>query len=410
MLVPSENFCLECAPRARRRVAVLGSTGSIGVSALDVIRKNGDLFELVALAGHNNLDLLKTQILEFSPRYVALAISANADRLRDLLAGCNALPARPEILSGPESLAEMSSLTEVDCVLIGVAGSAGLPPLVSALRSGKVVALANKECLVMAGPLIRKIMKQSSAKIIPVDSEHSAVFQALQGSCPGDLASITLTASGGPFYKTPIEDLISVTPDQALKHPTWQMGAKISVDSATMMNKALEVIEAAWLFDLEGKQIQVVVHPQSLVHAVLNFKDGSSLAQLSHADMRGPISYALAYPHGRLKNVGKALDLTQGYTLEFMALDEERFPAVSLARECLQSGGISGAVFSVANEAAVEAFLQRGLKFTEIVPRVRDAVEEFGAGEFTEIEELFELEHRVRKHVREQIISKGNKA
>ena len=354
-----------------KRITILGSTGSIGKSALDVVR-NLDGLSVFALSGRSQIDLLKRQANEFSPRYVVAAdqgaeLPANSQAWADF-------PPAVDVLTGNEGLIQAATAPEVDIVLAAIVGVAGLPSAMAAVECGKQLALANKETLVVAGHLITQKANQSGSVILPVDSEHSAIYQALQCGRVDEVSKIVLTASGGPFRSMPTESLATVTVEQALAHPTWKMGRKISIDSATMMNKALEIIEAKWLFGLSADQIEVVIHPQSIIHSMVTFSDQSTIAQLSHPDMRLPIQYAFTWPE-RVPGPAQAMDWTQTHQLEFIPPDLDRFPALKLGFEVAEQGGSAGAVVNAANEAAVDAFLKSELSFTEIVTACREVLE-----------------------------------
>jgi 1-deoxy-D-xylulose-5-phosphate reductoisomerase len=343
-----------------RRVAVLGSTGSIGTSTLDVIRHLPDRLELAGLAAHSKWELLAEQCREFRPPLAVIGDSdayARADR--------SEFPRETELLCGPDGIARLVSAPDVDVVLSAVVGAAGLSGTWAALEAGKTVALANKETLVVGGPLVMDLAARHGAKVLPVDSEHSAIFQALAGHSPEEVARVVLTASGGPFRGRTAAELEGVTPEQALRHPTWQMVPKITIDSATLMNKALEVIEARWLFGLAADQIDVVIHPESIVHSFVEFVDGSVLAQLSPPDMRLPIQYALTYPE-RVPGPARKLDWQALASLQFEQPDRETFAALDLGFEVARRGGTAGAVLNAANEAAVEGFLKGELPFLDI--------------------------------------------
>ena len=356
--------------RAGLRVAVLGSTGSIGTNTLDVIAASGGRFEPWLLAARRSVAPLLEQARRFRPAWIVVVDPAAAAEI-----GAAALPAGTRLAVGPEPLAELVADPAVDRVVSAIVGAAGLRSTWAALEAGKTVALANKETLVMAGPLATRLAERTGAAIIPVDSEHSAIHQALCSGGAGEVARIVLTASGGPFRTRPRETLATVTPAEALRHPTWSMGPKITVDSATMMNKALELIEARWLFGLPAEQLGVVVHPQSIVHSLVEFVDGSVIAQLSPPDMRLPIQYALSYPR-RLPGPARRLDLARAFALEFEPPDPDRFPALRLGHEAAARGGTAGAVLNAANEEAVGRFLAGSLRFTDIADvcgRVLDA-------------------------------------
>jgi len=351
-----------------KRVAILGSTGSIGTSALAVLRHLGDDFELVGLAANTQWRTLASQIAEFRPKRAVLG-SAASFRLLAERAGSNCV----ELACGPDAVAALAAAADVDIVLNAIVGAAGLAPALAALRARKTLALANKECMVMAGELLNRVADEAGAHVVPVDSEHSAIFQALQSGRPAEVRCVWLTASGGPFRTMPLHALERVTPEQALRHPNWAMGPKITVDSATMMNKALEIVEARWLFRLEPHRIRVLVHPQSIIHSMVEFRDGSTIAQLGVPDMRVPIQYALTYPERRAGAVASA-DLAAIGRLDFAEPDPERFPALALGHRAAEAGGTMGAVLNAANEVAVEAFLHRRLSFPNISRLVADVM------------------------------------
>lgn len=355
-------------------ITVLGSTGSIGVSTLDVIRRHPDRYRAFALCAHSQVDKLFEQCREFQPHFAVLRDATLATQLTERL---RAAGLKTEVRHGIEALIELSALPEVDAVMAAIVGAAGLEPTLAAARAGKRVMLANKEVLVMAGELFMHAVHAHGATLLPVDSEHNAIFQAL----PADFARgldacgvrrILLTASGGPFRNAPLDTLAHVTPEQACAHPNWVMGRKISVDSATMMNKGLEVIEAHWLFAAPPQQIQVVVHPQSVIHSAVEYADGSVLAQLGNPDMRTPIAYAMAWPE-RIAAGVEPLDLFKIARLDFHAPDFERFRCLQLAYDVLAAGGTASAILNAANEVAVAAFLERDLPFLGIA-RLNEAV------------------------------------
>ncbi len=343
-----------------KNVAILGSTGSIGVQALDVVERAGGRFRVVGLAAGRNVDRLAEQVRRFRPRLASVDDRAAAVRLRELLG-----PEAPEILTGEAGAVAVASLAEADLVLAAISGGAGLRSTAAAIEAGKDVGLANKESMVLAGELLVARAAARGASILPVDSEHSAIFQSLAGHNHSGVRRLVLTASGGPLRQVPLERLASVTPAEALRHPNWTMGNKITVDSATLMNKGLEVIEARWLFDVEPSRIDIVVHPESIVHSMVEYVDGQVVAQLGIHDMRGPISYALAYPD-RVALDLEPLDLTRVGKLTFEAPDPVRFPAYTLAYRALAMGGTAPAVLSGADEAAVAAFLSGRCRFDDI--------------------------------------------
>ncbi len=356
-------------------LTILGSTGSIGISTLDVVARHPDRFRVLALTAHSKADNLFEQCLSFKPRYAVLLDEAAAAQLSQKIAAARL---DTEVLCGIEALEFVSSLPEVDAVMAAIVGAAGLRPTLAAARAGKKILLANKETLVMAGRIFMDAVGLHGATLLPIDSEHNAIFQALPHSYSGDLAAsgvskILLTASGGPFRNTPLTELQQVTPEQACAHPNWVMGRKISVDSATMMNKGLEVIEAHWLFNAPADAIQVVVHPQSVIHSLVQYVDGSVLAQLGNPDMRTPIAYALAYPE-RIAAGVDALDLAKVATLNFTAPDFVRFPCLALAYQALRAGGTAPAVLNAANEVAVAAFLDKKLAFLAIPRLIEDVL------------------------------------
>jgi 1-deoxy-D-xylulose-5-phosphate reductoisomerase len=355
----------------RQRLTILGATGSIGASTLDVISRHPDRYEIVALTGFRRLDVLEAQCRHYRPRYAVVGEAADASALGAALADVGT-----EVLAGPAALEFVASLHDVDTVMAAIVGAAGLTPTLAAVRKGKKVLLANKEALVMAGELFMSEVVRYRATLLPIDSEHNAVFQSLPERFSGNLTAmgvrkILLTASGGPFRSVPLESLTGVTPDQACAHPNWSMGRKISVDSATMMNKGLEVIEARWLFNATPDQIDVVVHPQSVIHSMVQYVDGSVMAELGNPDMRTPIAHALAYPE-RIEAGVASLDLFEIAQLSFERPDLQRFPCLDLAYQALKAGGNAPAVLNAANEVAVEAFLDGHLAFLQI-PRVISA-------------------------------------
>ena len=354
-----------------RHLTILGSTGSIGVSTLDVVRRHPDRFRVVALCAHRQVERLVEQCLEFRPRFAVVGDEALAVAARDQLA--DRVPGL-QVLFGPDALERMAALPEVDTVMAAIVGAAGLSPTLSAAHAGKRILLANKEALVMAGPVFMRAVRENGATLLPIDSEHNAIFQSLPDGFQSDLATslpargvrrLILTASGGPFRTLPIEALAGVTPAQAVAHPNWVMGRKISVDSATMMNKGLEVIEARWLFDMPADRIDVVIHPQSVIHSMVDYADGSVIAQLGNPDMRTPIAHAMAYPE-RIDSGVSSLDLFRVGRLDFEAPNLDRFPCLALAFDALRTGESAPATLNAANEVAVDAFLAGKLGFTQI--------------------------------------------
>jgi len=354
-------------------ISVLGATGSIGKSTLDVLRRHQDLFQIVALTANRDIDQLFQQCCEFQPRY---AVMADADAAEQLHLRLQNSGTTTQVLTGNEGLEQVVVLPEVDYVMAAIVGAAGLLPTLAAARAGKRVLLANKEALVMSGQLFMDEIERSGALLLPIDSEHNALFQCLpsnyqQGMAAVGVRRLLLTASGGPFRQHTRDQLSDVTPDQACAHPNWSMGRKISVDSATMMNKGLELIEACWLFDVNPAQVQVVIHPQSIIHSLVEYIDGSMLAQMGCADMRIPIAHALAWPQ-RIDSGVASLDLFDVAQLNFEAPDFDRFPCLSLACQAADAGGTAPAILNAANEVAVSAFLAGDLAFT-VIPAVIDA-------------------------------------
>jgi 1-deoxy-D-xylulose-5-phosphate reductoisomerase len=348
-----------------KNLAILGSTGSIGVSTLDIVAAHPDRFRVVSLSAGNNLDRLEEQIRRFRPQIVSVVRPGAARDLRQRL-GSDA----PEVVSGVEGLIACATHGQVEMVLSAIVGAAGLVPTMAAIESGKDIALANKETLVTAGPLVMEAVARRGVKLYPVDSEHSAIFQSLEGHRRIDVRRLILTASGGPFRNRPLSELERVTPEDALAHPNWSMGRKISIDSATMMNKGLEIIEACWLFDLPPEKVAVHIHPQSIVHSMVEYIDGAVIAQLGIPDMKTPIAYALSYPD-RLPLDLPPLDLCALKTLTFEEPDQEKFPCLALAYQAVRTGGTAPAVLNAANEVAVEAFLSGRIGFLDIAAVIR---------------------------------------
>jgi 1-deoxy-D-xylulose-5-phosphate reductoisomerase len=378
-----------------KRLTLLGATGSIGLRTLELVSSFPEDFEVAAIAARgSNVDVVADIVRKYSPRAVALLDRDALDRLARLL------PApRPELYGGVEGLAAVARDVDADVVVSALVGGVGLLPTMAAIQQGRTVALANKETLVMAGSLMTAAARARGVALLPVDSEHNAVFQCLAGHNRGDVQRILLTASGGPFRETPKEKLAAVTLEDALKHPTWKMGAKITIDSATLMNKGLEIIEARWLFDVASEQIQVIVHPQSIVHSMVEYIDGSVIAQLGVADMGVPILYALTYPERRPAPAAR-LDLTRVGGLTFYPPDSDRFPCLRLARTALDAGGLAPAVVNAANEIAVAAFLDRRIGFMEIPELIERALDRHPGGALSSIEECVEADARTRDTVR----------
>ncbi len=352
-----------------RRIAILGSTGSIGQNALKVVEHLGDAFEIGYLAAHSNVELMLQQVERYRPQAVALVDGSAASELEGRI-GDKAV----EVLHGREGVAELAGRDDLDIVLNGIVGSAGLEPTVRAVSAGTTVALSNKESLVMGGALIDRLTSETGAELYPVDSEHSAIWQCLMGESDESVRRIVLTASGGPFRERPVETFESITVEEALSHPNWKMGKKITIDSATLMNKGLEIIEAYWLFHISPEQVDVVIHPQSIIHSMVEMIDGSVKAQLGMPDMKLPIQYALTYPH-RAAASWELLDFASVKELSFEAPDTEKFPCLTLAREALVAGGTIPAVLNVANEAAVRLFLEERIPFTQIPIVIKEMID-----------------------------------
>jgi 1-deoxy-D-xylulose-5-phosphate reductoisomerase len=375
-----------------KSISLLGSTGSIGVNVLEVVRQFPERFRITALAAGTNVDLLASQVLEFMPELVAIGSEANAERLREFLPG----EFRERIVVGDEGNRLVAAYSGVDMTVSAIVGAAGLLPTLAAIEAGKDIGLANKETLVMAGKIVMEAVKRKNITMLPVDSEHSAIFQALEAGRKKDLRKIILTASGGPFRGMSGKELAVVTREEALNHPNWEMGRKISIDSATLMNKGLEVIEARWLFGVESGNIEVVVHPQSIIHSLVEFKDGSQIAQLGVPDMKVPIAYALSYPE-RLTLKLEPLQLSQCSSLEFLEPDHVSFPALKLAFEAVESGGVAPAVLNAANEVAVEAFLASRISFPQIVETVARTMDIIQAGSEDSLEDILQADSLARR-------------
>jgi len=382
-----------------KNIAVLGSTGSIGRSTLEVIEASDGALRAVGLSAHSNLSRLAEQARRHRPQWV-VGTDASASQQHDW----QDLPSATELLTGPEAIENAVSRDDVDVVVTAIVGSAGLRGTWAALEAGKTVALANKETLVMAGSLAMDLARRRGATIIPVDSEHSAVFQAMRAGAHQEVARIVLTASGGPFLRRPMGQLAEVTVAEALAHPTWDMGPKITVDSATMMNKALEIIEARWLFDVDAEKIGVVIHPQSVVHSMVEFVDGSVVAQLSPPDMKLPIQYALYYPR-RVPGPSERVDWNSLQEFCFEPPDEERFPALALGREAAAAGGTAGAVLNAANEAAVARFLAGEIGFMEIVPACRRVLNHHNFDPRPTLDDLIALDRWAREEVSRRVFA-----
>jgi 1-deoxy-D-xylulose-5-phosphate reductoisomerase len=372
-----------------KNIAILGSTGSIGRNTLDVIAQNRERFRVVALAAGSNIGLFEEQIKTFSPLLASVADKDAALALRKRLQGV-------EILYGADGVNSVAAHPDADFVLSAIVGSAGLLPTITAIKAGKTIGLANKETLVMAGDIVMKEAKRNRVKIIPVDSEHSAVSQCLEGHKISEIRRIILTASGGPFVDMKKSDLKNIKAKEALKHPNWSMGRKISIDSATLMNKGLEVIEACWLFGLPPEKIDVLIHPQSIIHSLVEFRDMSCLAQMSMPDMRGPISYALSYPE-RLAGPISGLELENIGSLTFRRPDHDMFPCLTYAYDAIKTGGTVPAALNAANEVAVHAFLDNQIGFNDIPAVVRQIVESHTVKAEPELEDVLEADRWARE-------------
>lgn len=374
-----------------RAIVILGSTGSIGQSTLEVVRDNPGSFKVVALAAHSNVEKLAEQYRQYRPDYVCLT---DPDCFKHARTTFKKEPV--ELLCGEEEMVKLCALEGVDLVLNAVVGAAGLRASIETVKQGKLLALANKESLVAGGPLFGSLLEKTGAKILPVDSEHSAIWQALSAGRRKDLRSIILTASGGPFKDLPAEQFEHITPAQALEHPTWSMGAKITIDSATLANKGLEVIEAATLFSIPADQIKVVIHPQSIIHSMVEFVDSSIIAQLSLPDMRLPINYALFWPERKPSVYGR-LDFGRLRELTFEEPDYRRFPALRLAYQVTEIGGTAPAVYNAANEVAVSSFLNEHIRFTEIAETIEEVVNQMEFAADPSLDDILEADRRARE-------------
>ena len=381
--------------RMKKQLAILGSTGSIGTQALEVISEHSDLFEVYALTANNNVDLLILQARKFSPEVVVIANESLKDALEDL-------PIK--VYAGHDAIAQIVESEPIDMVLTAMIGYAGLYPTIRAIKAGKTIALANKETLVVAGELINQLAHENRTPIIPVDSEHSAIFQCLTGEMHNPIDKIILTASGGPFRTMSRQELEHVTKKQALKHPNWNMGAKITIDSASMMNKGFEVIEAKWLFNVKPEQIEVVVHPQSIIHSMIQFEDGAIKAQLGTPDMKLPIRYAFSYPN-RLKNQSPKLELSQYAHLTFEHPDTTKFPLLNYAYEAMRLGGNIPCILNAANEVVVDAFLKDKIGFLQMADIIADIMQQVSFIKSPSYDDYVSTDAEARRLTREKIIS-----
>lgn len=397
-----------CDVSRTQRISVLGATGSIGLSTLDVIARHPEQYQVFGLSGHTRIDELLALCLRHRPAYAAVP---GAEAAASLRAGLQAAGCATEVLEGDAGLAHIASAAEVDAVMAAIVGAAGLKPTLAAVEAGKKVLLANKEALVMSGALFMDAVRRSGAVLLPIDSEHNAIFQCLPGDYARGLQAvgvrrILLTASGGPFRETPLAQLADVTPAQACAHPNWSMGRKISVDSASMMNKGLELIEACWLFDAAPAKVEVVVHPQSVIHSLVDYVDGSVLAQLGNPDMRTPIANALAWPQ-RIDSGVAPLDLFAIARLDFQAPDEQRFPCLRIAREAAEAGRSAPAVLNAANEVAVEAFLAGRIRFPEIASLIERVLQQEPVVALTSLDAVFAVDGRARALAQEWLARHG---
>jgi len=392
-------------------LTLLGATGSVGVSTLDVVSRHKEKYEIIALTANRNVELLAEQCAAWGPKYAVIADHDQAEPLRKSLKE-KGVDSEVEVLSGVEGLQFVAALPEADYIMAAIVGAAGLLPTLAAAKAGKRVLLANKESLVMSGKLFMDTIHEFGAELLPIDSEHNAIFQSMpahfaKGLPETGVEKILLTASGGPFRETPLDEFDTVSPEQACAHPNWDMGRKISVDSATMMNKGLEVIEACWLFNTGPEKIQVVLHPQSIIHSMVQYVDGSVLAQLGNPDMRTPIAHALAWPE-RIDSGAASLNLFDVARLDFEIPDLERFPSLKLAREAMTTGGTSTAILNAANEIAVDAFLNRQIRFTAIPQLVETTLENVSGVEADSIETVLAADVEARQfalaYIREELV------
>jgi 1-deoxy-D-xylulose-5-phosphate reductoisomerase len=379
-------------------ICILGATGSIGVSTLDVVARHPELYKVVALTANGNIEVLYQQCLQHYPEYVVVVTDSKAAEFQQRIV--NSPVSGIKVLVGVEALQEVATLDQVDVVMAAIVGAAGLLPTLAAAKAGKTILLANKEALVMSGQIFLQAVKESGATLLPIDSEHNAIFQCMPagyvtGQIVEQVRRILLTASGGPFRKTPIDELSKVTPEQAIAHPKWDMGKKISVDSATMMNKGLELIEACLLFNVEPNQVQVVIHPQSIIHSMVDYIDGSVLAQMGNPDMRTPIAHAMAWPN-RFDSGVTALNIFEVGHMDFEQADFQRFPCLKLAILAVEAGGVMPTVLNAANEIAVDAFLNGKVRFTDIAIIIEKTMREFNAGSADTLETILMFDQRSR--------------
>lgn len=381
-------------------ITLLGATGSIGCSTLDVIKRHPDKFRVFALSGFQNITLLAQQVREFNPIYVVVPDQTARESLLSLIPDSQAT-----VLIGAEALVEIAQAPEVDAVMAAIVGSAGLESSLAAAKAGKKLLLANKESLVVAGALLMNAVRDHNAQLLPIDSEHNAIFQCMPHQGDNGVESILLTASGGPFRNFSLEQLAQVTPEQAIAHPNWSMGQKISVDSASLMNKGLELIEACWLFNVHPSKIEVVIHPQSVIHSMVRYVDGSVISQMGAPDMRTPIAYGLAYPE-RIDSGSPRLDFSSQLNLSFDQPDRKRFPCLRLAEEAMDVGGIQPAVLNAANEITVAAFLERQISFMDIAEINERVFNAFSSQSVDSLEQLIEIDQRARLVANDLITAK----
>jgi 1-deoxy-D-xylulose-5-phosphate reductoisomerase len=382
---------------SKKNIAILGSTGSIGKNALRVIEALGEPYNVRALSAHRNYKLLAEQAMYYQPQCICISDDDSFDSLAKLLDGF-----KGEILHGPGGLTQIAEMEQVDIVLTSIVGAAGLPAIAAAAKKGKRLAIANKEPLVAAGQMLTKLAKENKSEILPIDSEHSAIFQAMQAGSVDEVNRVILTASGGPFRDWPAERIHEATVEQALAHPVWNMGPKITVDSATMMNKALEVIEAHWLFGLSVEKIDILIHPESIIHSMVEYVDGSVIAQMGTPDMRLPIQYALTYPK-RVKGITERLKLDELANLRFEKPDTEKFRSIRLGYETARAGGTAGAVFNAANEAAVGLFLEGKIRFGTIVELIESCLDKHNVKNDVTLDELLAADAWARNEVNQCI-------
>ena len=399
-----QTACVKTQHMSQQVLTILGSTGSIGVSTLDVVARHPEKFRIFALAGHTQVAKLAAQCVQFQPQYAVVADEGHAEALAKMLA---ASACRTEVLYGAQALIDVASAEEVSGVMAAIVGAAGLPSALAAAKAGKTIYLANKETLVVAGALFMQAATESGAKVLPVDSEHNAIYQVLPHDYQGRLnahgiESIVLTASGGPFLNTDLAEFAGITPAQAVKHPNWNMGQKISVDSATMMNKGLELIEAHWLFNCPPEKLEVVIHPQSVIHSMVRYRDGSVLAQMGKPDLRTPIAYCLGLPERIESGVG-ALDFGSLSGLTFCEPDFSRFPCLKLAYDAMQAGGGAACVLNAANEEAVAAFLAGRIRFTDIERVVAESLDKNVSDGLHDIGSLLAQDAQTRSHAQQYI-------